>query len=328
MSPRTWLPLLLPLAFVPRPDEVTFHAAEGAELVRAFTAEIELELDDLSVTLDGNDHTFGEPEISITAESTFVVRDVYGPLGDGRPERLTRAFETLAGVKVQSATTPDGEGGDEETTSSSELEGRRVAFAWDGDEEDFRATFDDDGEDDRDLLEGLVEDMDLRAFLPADDVEQGDSWEIDAAAFLLVHSPGGVDLIDDDGEDESTDELDEMLDENLDGDLTGTYRGTRDEGGRRVAVIELAVDLETRGEQTIDREGSEALRSLSLTFELEGELLWDLEAGHLHALDLSGSLGWRDEEQSVFEGPGGEEFEVVQTMELSGDYRIAASVER
>ena len=202
-----------------------------------------------------------------------------------------------------------------------------MRFTWSDEEQDYEIAFADEGEDEDALLEGLFEDMDLRAFLPEDEVSEGDSWDIDPIEFRLANSPGGVDFVGDD-EDQAEEELEDDLDEAMDGDFTGTLRGTREEGGRRVAVIGLELELETSAEQTVDREEGEVLLEVAATFELEGELLWDLEGGHLAGLELDGTLEMREAETSIFVAPNDVEYEVVQTMEMSGDYRIAVQVER
>ena len=324
-----FLPLSLAFALAPVAEEPSFHAAEGTELVRTFTSETVLELDDMSVTLDGNDHTFGEPELSLEGASTRVVADVFGPPGEGRPQRLVRTFQTLEGNQVESSTMPSGESGTEQTASSSELEDRVVAFVWDEDEGEYSVAFDDDGEEDGELLEGLVEDMDLRLFLPGEEVGEDDSWDVDVAAFRRINTPGGVNLVDEGSEDPERElEFERALDRGVDGELTATFRGLRDEAGRRVAVIAIEAEIETEAEQPQDRDDREVIVIVSLSYDMQGELLWDMQGGHLFSFELSGAVEYVRVEESVFIGPNGDEFEVVQTMSLSGDHRVEATVER
>ncbi len=328
MNPRIWLPLFLLPALFPGADEVTFHAEEGTEVVRTFVSEAEMELADMSTTVNGDDHSFGEIELSITTERTIVVADVYGPPGEGRPQHLTRTFQELEGRQLQSVTGPDGESGEEDRSLSSDLQGRRVAFEWDQEEEELEISFDDDGEDDEELLEPLREDMDLRDLLPDGEVDVGDSWDVDPAVFHWIRRPGGVSLSGEDDSPEEQREFEDQLRESLDGDLTATYQGVRDEGGRRVAVIELSIDVAASADGAVERDGAEVLRTVSEAFELEGELNWDLEGGHLHSLELSGSTEWSNEDSSTFEMPDRGDFEVVRARTLAGELWFSIAVER
>jgi len=334
MTTRTWSLALLLLPFLaPRsatPDEVTFSAEEGTELVRTFETSIDLALDEMSITYNGEEvptELQEDMEWGITSEQLVVVHDVYGPLGDGRPRSLVRTFETAEGVQTFSASTPDGDE-EQETPLMNALEGRVVAFTWDDDEEEYAVEFaDDEGDDGEELLPDLREDMDLRAWLPDGAVEEGDSWEIELDDFELVDYPGGIDL---DAEDstERERELQDLLDENTTGEVLATYQGTRDEDGTQVAVIFITATLETEAEQTAEEEGVEITTTTAAAHDVEGELLWDLEAGHLFGLELEGSLQWSMEEAASGEDEAGNSFEFVQLTAFDGDYSIVVSVER
>jgi len=78
----------------------------------------------------------------------------------------------------------------------------------------------------------------------------------------------------------------------------------------------------------MERESGEVHVTISISYDMEGELLWDMEGGHLFSLELSGPMEYTVVEESVFVDPNGGEHDVVKTMSLSGDERFEASVER
>ncbi|MEQ1893751.1 MAG: hypothetical protein ABL998_14500, partial [Planctomycetota bacterium] len=94
----------------------------------------------------------------------------------------------------------------------------------------------------------------------------------------------------------------DMLSE-LEGTFSATFTGTRKENGVQVAVIRLALDgssandLTARMQEMMESAEDERARAVKTTafdgeweYEAEGELLWNLEAGHVHGLTLSGEL--------------------------------------
>ena len=167
-------------------DEFGFHAEEGSRVVRTFEFEFEMELESMSMTVGGNDvptdHIAGM-EMSVGQSSHIVVTDEYGPAEGGRPLSLTRTYDELIGASSSSSSGPAGES-DNDLDQSSALEGNTVVFTWDADAEEYDVEFAEDG--DEELLAGLEEDMDLRGFLPDDEVAEGESWETDIEPFRRV----------------------------------------------------------------------------------------------------------------------------------------------
>jgi hypothetical protein len=328
MTPR--LVLAVPVAFAlftaPAGEELVYGAEEDLELVRTYAWVTELELEEFDLTINGEElpeEFRSEMEMTSSREETYVARDVYGPSGDGRPESLVRTFESLEGADVTAGTGMDGEDLAEEEELSNALEGRTVVFVWDEDEEEFGVEFDDDGEDDEELLEELVEDMDLRGFLPDEEVEEGDSWALDVLTF--EHLAGGLEVRAED--DPRDDEFHEQAADNMDGEAEATFTGVREEDGVRVAAIWITAELETWTEQTEDMEGTEVQTEMTHAIDYEGELLWNLDGGHLHGLELEGQLTMT---QSLTgqEEMGGESFEIVQHMTFTGESTLSVRVER
>lgn len=318
------------IATGPALEDVAFHAQEGTSVVRTFTFENEQELSAFEITVNGEEvppEYIEGVEMLMHEVERIVVTDQYGPLLDGRPEVLRRTFEELSGVSTEESTGPEGESDETSDDKSSPLEGATVVFTWDEDEQAYSAEFEAGG--DEDLLDDLVEDMDLRGFLPEGFVEQGDSWEPGIEAFnTLLESGGDLQLTAESGDDSGMDEqLEEQLSDNLEGEVRVTYAGVRTEDGVEVAVLEIEVSAETQGEGLEeDDEGGEIQTTVAVQFELEGELTWNLRVGCLHGLELAGTLS----SQMTFASEmaeGGELMEFVQGMSFEGPVSFSVSVE-
>jgi hypothetical protein len=69
--------------------------------------------------------------------------------------------------------------------------------------------------------------------------------------------------------------LSRLLEENLEGEFTATYAGLRRTAERELAVLELDCDLWTEGEESAtDAEGNPRQMTMTLAFDLHGQLLW------------------------------------------------------
>jgi hypothetical protein len=201
-----------------------------------------------------------------------------------------------------------------EMDSVSELEGQTVVFRWNADKGEYERAFE-SGEGDAELLDGLEEDMDLRVFLPDGEVDVGDTWTVPLAELRVLVMPGGdlgfrpTDMAVDEGAMEKFEELfggfGERMAELLEGDCTCTFKGTRDEGGTKVAEIEIDLGIATTLDlsEMLDQLIRTALEEggagdmvqfsidgadLNIDFDGAGTLLWDLAAGRAHGFSLSG----------------------------------------
>ena len=177
-----------------------------------------------------------------------------------------------------------------EMGGSSDLEGMTVVFTWDEDDESYGVAFDEDSDGDDELLEGLEENMDLRAFLPEDDVAEGDTWGVDANLMRHVIAPGGaLKILPDDlegmgmGMGGSAPPNPGEFFEDFDGEITVKYLETREEDGARLAVLEISVDVSSAADMTdwmsemiADAEMPEGMdveidvSALDMEFEFEG----------------------------------------------------------
>jgi len=306
-------PAFLPLALLTPILLAGGHAVEGPRfqpkagtvLTKEFNNVSELELEDMSLEVNGMDMSdaAGAFEMAMKVTMSLTLVDRYESVEDGRPAKLKRAFEEIASNTHISGTNPAMGAEERDIPLTSELEGSTVLFTWNG--SDYGVEFEDEG--DGALLENLVEDVDLRGFLPAGEVSEGDTWDVSADAVRAALAPGGDLKLHPEDETNPMNGMNGFSQNEIIGDLQGkfvaTYGGTRDEDGTKVAVIKLhieassAQDLTQKLESMRDQMESQLPEGVSFDvsamdaeyeIDAEGELLWNLEAGIAHSLHLSG----------------------------------------
>lgn len=314
---------------------LAFAPEAGGTLTTTAERVLELELvgTEIKVIVDGeeNEHPPGpEMEMSMKETESVSFTDVYAKVDAGRVVELSRTFLELSTISANRIVDPDGEEYADETPGTSELEGAKVWFRWDEENGEYGARFDEESEDRGDeLLEDLEAVADLTWFLPDEEVEEGDRWEIDVEAFRQLSSLSG-DLKVHSEDDEGADEFGEQFDDNLEGELEGKLVELRGEGDERVAVIELVAKLHTEveieGEDTTEEMEGASTDRWEFSFELEGELLWDLAAGRARHLDLAGEVETTMATRREFSGDGHELcFETKHRFE--GEVTYAVEVE-
>lgn len=321
-------------SFASGPDEVRYAPEKGLEVTRTCETSGEFELESESLTIDGEERPVpGKPSGSLRSEEKFVVSDELVAVGSGRPEKLARTFDELHRQHTFSGTGPDGEVMEQTQKLTCDLEGKRVVFTWNADDERFDVQAAADQKLDAELLDGLDEDMDLRAFLPDKPVVKGDSWDVEPAAFHAVLWPGGR-LPFHDADKHEPDavehELDAALYASLDGDAKVTYAGQREEDGVKVFVLHVKADLSRTGESvpsseyTSEHGGAPGAKvKLEFTTQAEGDLLWSVEHAHLISLTLEGQAAFTEGVSYEVRGQS-----VEQVKKFSGTTRYSFAVER
>jgi len=337
------------LAFAIPGDSVSFAPEESTTITKTFRMSGSFSLDDMSMLMNGMDPgMMPAMEMDMTIEQTVRVTDVYEAMRAAMPEKLTRTFEEI-GTEMEFEISIDmmGETNDQSAdgSGSSELEGLTVVFVWDEDAEEYDKSFE-DGEGDEDLLEGLLEDMDLRVLLPEDDVAEGDTWEIELSRLPDLFAPGGDFSLDIEMDGETMpggpdpammSNFREMLGDLLEGDATATYKGSRDEDGVRVGVIDFEIDIDTARDMSdllsemMDQmpEGVEMeLQQVDIefTFAGSGTLLWNLAAGHLHSFQMDGEAAITIDMGMTMD-MAGEEMTMEMSMSMSGTLSQSVEVE-
>ena len=170
------------LALAPAGQRIDFRVPSEARLAKSFKHTMRLELSSIGMSLDGQQippAMLGEFSIDIEEELRASMIDEYLEADGDRPVRIRRTYETLANAGRRSATTPEGEQGDQHEWKSP-LAGRTVLFERRG--EVWNPAFADEGADEPQLLEELDAELDFTALLPAGEVSTGERWELGPAA--------------------------------------------------------------------------------------------------------------------------------------------------
>ena len=279
---------------------LSFHPEDDTTLGKEFTVAIAVELDEVSVTLNGDDMSDNVDLDGVEMEASVraLISDEYRKVGDGRPLELVRLFEEIS---------MEYDSGDEQGSENAEdLEGISVVFEWNEEEEDYDVSFSEDSEGgDEEILQGLLEDMDFRALLPDGDVDEGDSWEVESDGVVSVLFPGMqlkdlTSLAEDEADEIPTEILEqfEAIPEGL--SMNCSFAGLRETDGVTVGVVEVLLE----GDSTIDLSPvlGDALElpaevepnieeaSVEMSLEGAGELLWNLEEGHMVAYSMEAEL--------------------------------------
>jgi hypothetical protein len=331
-------------------DEVVFGPAKGTSVTKQFTNTTDLVMDSMSMVMNGEDMSGMAPEMDMSTTIKMVVTDTYEELEEGRPAVLHRFFDTLS-TEGDVSTEMVGMGAmEQELSGTSELEGTNVVFSWDTDSEEFDVAFAEGEESDEDLLEGLDEDMDLRLLLPSGAVSEGDSWRVDNERLASMLAPGGdLKIIPDMPEDmggmgmnmnpgQGGMDMASMLGE-VDGSVMATYQGSREVDGARVGSIKITIAISASNDitdmlqaATEEAEVPENFGDMDISydyadveFELEGEgeLLWNLDAGHLHQFELEGDVAMAMD-MGMAMSMMGQDMEMEMSMEMSGTIALGA----
>ena len=330
---------LVGLAAPPILSEWTFAPEEGTELSARYDQGWVLELEEqaMTVVIDGEETEQESPDVEITIEThddyTFELEIL--EVEDGRVTRFQRTLDEVTAISKESAEAGGGESFGETREGETELEGVPVVFVWDEDGGEYSAELGEDAEDvDEELLEGVVGDDVLASFLPGggdgEEAEEGDSWDVDLAAFRYLSNPGGDLKIVKEGDADDQDEFEEAFYENLDGEITAEHLGVRDVDGRELVVIGIAIEVATEVDrsQDVDNENVEGTieESFAFEFDVEGELLWDPEAGHGRSLELEGSIGLDLAREQEIQG-GGADLQIQVDQQFEGTFEYTVTIE-
>ncbi|MBK7643720.1 MAG: hypothetical protein IPJ19_11850 [Planctomycetes bacterium] len=271
------------LLLSPRADTLTFAIEKGAKLDKHFELGLEFHSDTIQISIDGKplpDEVLEKFEITMSTAVELEVEDEYRAVEKGRPSELLRHFRKVQNHETAHEALPAGKPKDRDETHTSPLEDHAVEFRWNAKDESWERSFS-GGEGDKASLEPLHEDMDFLALVEGGKLEEGASWKIDVAHFAELVKPGG-ELSFPKKKDAN---VQFEFGKNASGKIEASYGGTREEGGRKLAVIKLEAHVKTSQEANPDAPMPLALEG---GLELEGEYLWDLAAQHLASYSIHG----------------------------------------
>ncbi|MFT5286228.1 MAG: hypothetical protein ACI8TQ_002396 [Planctomycetota bacterium] len=310
---RSWISLGLVtpvlLAFALPAQEIVFAPKDGLRLTKTFEFTFVSTVDDMEISMDGEPMPAPPMEMNTTQNVSVTVTDHYTKVGEGRTLILERRFDSLGGTVELDINHPMLGDMDMEAESTSELEDTTVVFTWNEEDEAYDAAYNEDSSDgDEDLLEDLSENFDMRGLLPSGAVSVDDSWPLEAEVLMSLLAPGGtLALIPQDAPAEM--DMGAGIDfstqlGNLDGDCSATFAGTKTSDEGTLAIIKLNFEVSSEkditeqvAEATANSKQAEAMgmeqdiqsADASFEFELEGTLLWNIDGGHFHSLELTGT---------------------------------------
>ncbi len=333
-------------------SRVKFAPAEGSSSVKTFENKGEFTLDNMSMTMNGNEMPSMEVDMTVTSDQKIVVTDEYISNRDGSSKKLKRRFDELGNdtdVAFKMEMMGQSQNNDKNIKAKSELAGKTVIFTWDDDDKSYKRAFD-PAEENEELLAKLDEDMDLRALLPQGEVKAGDQWDIDVKSLVTVLAPGGnmqfvpeSDGADDDmgmGNMAGMGSMSDWLSEMLEGEAKGKFEGERDADGQKLAVIHVSIKIKSAKDitelvseqmkkgKTPPGVESMSFDSMDIEFEMEGEgeLLWDLSKGRAHSFELSGPAHM-NMDMAMKLTAGGQSLSLEQSMQMSGTTNLNVKFE-
>jgi len=299
---RSWLAAPVLIAFAVPADDLGFHPKSDHEIKKDLKIDLELKTEKIEISVNGestppDEMGFDEDPTKVALRVTAT--DKYVQAKDGRPTDLLRTFDSLR----LSYETGDKK---EDAPKFDALEGKTVRFKWNADTEAYEKSLK-DGKGEDALLEPLSEDMDVRLLLPPKKVSEGDSWDVPGQKLMPLFLPGG--LPGPLGTSDDKEELQTVLEElrsafsKLQDDLKiqCKYRGSKEDGGAKVAEIEFR--FSTTGKADIshlietlismEEDGIHPDAEANADVELSGDgvLLWDLSDGRVHALTMDTEAG-------------------------------------
>ncbi len=302
-------------------DTIAFGPEAGSTVEKRF--EMSIQLDQRSISMKVGEHELPselteDTEMSWKSHQKLVVEDEYREVGSDRPVKLARKFVDMSD-KSEQRTRMVGMEETQEVSKDKEsaLEGKTVLFSWNEKDGEYAKEWVGDGADD-DLLDGLEQEFDFQLLVPSKSVSEGDTWKIDLADFESVLGPCGELAFKGDDDDDEDDDDDGEFQENLTGEVTFTYGGTKDEGGRKLAVLTAVL----KGKTFQDRDPAEgSTMRMDYDLELEGEFLWDVGAKRLASYKLAGDVTCEMAIKQEVD-MGGEMGELAIDIEMGGTVEI------
>lgn len=323
---RTALALALLAPAAPLADTPAVGVESGTKITKTYENVLELELQSISIEFGDQEQEVPEeglPEVTIRDDEQITFTDEYLAVEGGRATKVARTFDELSDSSSQTVSLPDGEGGEDSREGESELTGTTVVFTWDEDEEEYSAEFGEDEEADEDLLEDLEGDADFVFMLPGEEVEVGDSWELEASAFTMISSPSGDLKIDSEEDDDDDGEFGEQFEDNLSGDFEVTLEEIEDGVAKMTfeGVVETEIEMEREAPEEAP-DGLEFSQTYEFSFDVSGTLLWDMERGIATSMELEA-----DVEMNTANVQSNGDMTLRQIQYFEGEYTATATFE-
>jgi hypothetical protein len=311
----------LAFAFVPpQADSLALKLEQGAKLTKSLSMTMDLELDEVGMSLGGRDvpdEILEKFEMAISYDQELRAEDEYVALEGKRAKELLRRYTKASQTQKMHFEFPGAPSKDQDETVESPLVDKQIAFTWDEKEEKYARAFRGD-EGEQALLGRLEEGMDFEKLLPAEEVEEGATWKLEAKDFDAVTLPGGA---------VSFPKKEQSGTNPFEGGFTGEvearYDGKREVEGRKLSVIHLTAQLKL---SKLAVESAGIPMDISFSCEIEGDYLWDQERGRLQSYELAGPATMElsaSKEIEVRE----QKLEMLLEMTLTGEFKLAGKIE-
>jgi hypothetical protein len=292
----------------PARERIRFEASAGSVFLKNIYLAHELAVESMGQSIDGGPFRAERIAGTVSSWHKVTVEDQVLEAADGRPTRLRRTFTDMGGggkLRVGPANGPVGR--EEDAVLTSPLTHRAVDYLWVPDEGSWSRCYADQ-EADEEWIAGLDGDFDMLALLPPGEVAVGESWTLPPDSVRALLAPGGNHLVTPRTRNVFSRTIEvgvggdfsEILGQELAGVVTARLAEVREEGGARLARIELAIEgLHGVADRTElwrismpleeKREKARLIGAfLEHTLDATGELVWDLSAGHARSLELNG----------------------------------------
>lgn len=349
--------LILPALLFPLPlllgsnapaTRIAFTVADGGSLTKTFEVKADLNLEDMTM---GGAAGGMVPEMEMTMAVAYkvTVSDEYQKVEGGAVRKLKRTYDEITSeVNTSMKMEMMGQSRDQDSsvTAESELEAKSVSFTWDAEKKEYKLAFEPAGAEEK-LLEGLREDMDLRALLPEAEVKEGEEWQLDPKELVDVLAPGGSLALKpkDSGESgmggmgaSGMENMADMFGDDVEGKATAKFTGMREVDGTQMAVVKVSIDIKAKTDMTEAVKAQMADQDLppevtkmefdhidvEYALQAEGELLWNVAGGHFHTLELSGTTTFKSDQAMNIEVQG-RTMNIEQSMEFGGTTSFNAS---
>jgi hypothetical protein len=304
-------------------DEIEFGISKGTKLTKEFTMSLELEKKDASFTVGEREmpkELLDKMEMNMTFGESIEIEDEYVEMDGARPKELIRHYRKATNTSSEHTLMPGSEPTDKKKERESPLADHDVAFTWNAKENEYERAFRGEKADSK-LLEKLKEDTDLRKLLPEGSVKVGDTWKLDAKVFDDLVTPGGNLHFKDDAEDKADDDSDFDLEKNATGEIEAKYAEKREVDGAPIAVITLKAHIASHS----DKAGKgDAPMKMEITFDVEGEFLWDLEHKHVRSYEMHGPAEVTIRGSTEIEA-NGKKAELKMRFDLEGEMKAGGT---
>ena len=296
-------------------DELVFRPAQGRALSFAFHETTELELVSSQQSLDGELQDPVGHRVDVLNNRAVSFSDEILEVDGAWIPKLARSFTTITARSETSVAAGEFKLGPWVAEGSSELEGARVILDRDQESGECVARYDEESEEhDEEHLAGLDGTVGFTGLLPASAVSEGDTWKVGPEALVAIFMPGGelstgldppqgkangpaiafsyfLSLAECGRELEGKVVLEHAgREESEEGDLVRIHIVASFTSTRDVLEPMTAIATGMNAQVSSDTMGVLEEAIFEYSFEGEGELVWDIDAGCPRSLDLSGEL--------------------------------------